>query len=366
MPPSSRQVGHESPALPIGWHLGRLLTKLAASRSGYVLTAKDAAPPSLWTELSEFGVFIELAYNAIPVEMVCASVDVLTQPHYPLQGALFLRDLKLLESFGGAACVPAFTAYRPAQRQVVLAISGAQSVRHMWHFLQMTKCAHPAGDGCQVHSGLWSFYQLFKDHAVSAVRSALKGEAGKVEELVIVGHSMGGALGYLLALDLLGNDALLPSGLTLKLAFFGTARVGNEELCSLWRQRVRSYREKNGENSLDDYSVKINNDVTPSLPLYRWGYRTFSDTPLYSHGRRLFHIPYSEREHSIFEVSMDSQESEQLTAFPDGGHTYYNDRDMVVSVNRLAWLGKNMEKTPGWREQYRKMVISQGEAWEEG
>jgi predicted lipase len=102
-------------------------------------------------------------------------------------------------------------------------------------------------------------YQGIEPEVISAIEKGLHDH--EVSELVVTGHSLGGALSYLLAIDLLApSDLELPLGLPLKLAVFGSPRCGNAQMSQLWRELVDNYRTKNGKESLKEYSVKAYND----------------------------------------------------------------------------------------------------------
>jgi predicted lipase len=121
------------------------------------------------------------------------------------------------------------------------------------------KHKHPAGEGCAVHAGFWKMYKGIKPEVIGAVKKGLRDY--DVTELVLTGHSLGGALSYLLAIDLLVPGGLeLPTGLGLKLAVFGSPRCGNARMLRMWIDLTEKYRTQNGEDSLKEYSVKAFND----------------------------------------------------------------------------------------------------------
>jgi surfactin synthase thioesterase subunit len=61
-----------------------------------------------------------------------------------------------------------------------------------------------------------------------------------IQELALVGHSMGGALAYFLSLDLLDVSRFEPKTLPkIVLAAFGAPRCGNLPCMEYWRELVR-------------------------------------------------------------------------------------------------------------------------------
>ena len=84
----------------------------------------------------------------------------------------------------------------------------------------------------------------------------------EVTELVLTGHSLGGAIASLLALDLLTSDdaAHLLTGVKMTVVGFGSPRAGNTKLVTAWRDAVRARQEKEGERFVREYLVKAYND----------------------------------------------------------------------------------------------------------
>ncbi|KAG5963991.1 hypothetical protein E4U58_003307 [Claviceps cyperi] len=125
----------------------------------------------------------------------------------------------------------------------------------------------PKCDNCTVHMGFLQSWQLARDTVISKLK-ALKKEYPSYQ-VQLVGHSLGGAVACLAALELklsLGWDDLL-------VTTFGEPRLGNYYLA----------RYIDTAFSLDDIShperrsyrrVTHNNDPVPLLPLEEWGYRS--------------------------------------------------------------------------------------------
>jgi hypothetical protein len=98
----------------------------------------------------------------------------------------------------------------------------------------------------------------------------------------------------------------------------------------------------------------------PAIPPRSLGYRHFARTPLYFTQGRLYHIPASESEYSIFKVDDSNPKDDtrpRLTDHPKGGHLYYNGRDMERTIRRLGWLDLTTSGEVGWEERYKRRLI---------
>jgi len=126
-----------------------------------------------------------------------------------------------------------------------------------------------------------------------------------------------------------------------------------------------------------------------SLPLIKFGYRHFSQEPLYTVNEKVYRVPSGERECALFHVSSHPSESSpsapqvesgpdntgidpfslqatsyptanpfsksSIPLFPLGGHNYYNERDLEGGfLRRMEWLEQSCFDQEGWEERYRK------------
>jgi hypothetical protein len=231
-----------------------------ATFSPYTLTYTDVASADLSLELSELGQFAEISYSSLPTEFIFSNLALLMDSDFPLEGYDALKGTVLVSAIRGKlAKLGAYVAYRPSAKQLFVSISGTTTIWQALQDLRTLKHKHPIGRGCAVHTGFWKMYEGIKAEVIRAVEKGLR--THEVSELVLTGHSLGGALSYLLAIDLLAPGGLeLPPGLPLKLAVFGAPRCGNTQLSQLWLELVKQYRAKNGVDSLKEYSVKAYND----------------------------------------------------------------------------------------------------------
>ena len=142
-----------------------------------------------------------------------------------------------------------------------MAFTGTSNVKQSLYDVRFRKLKHPAGRGCGVHSGFWRIYKGIRRRAVEGIQKWMKENV--VHELVITGHSLGGAISSLLALDLLTAEDIsrsLLDGAALKVVGFGSPRAGNDKLVKVWRDAVAQRREKYGDDSVTEYLVKAYRD----------------------------------------------------------------------------------------------------------
>ncbi|KAJ3554549.1 hypothetical protein NM688_g3047 [Phlebia brevispora] len=339
----------------------RTIAKICASRSPYVLGISDLASAELHIEIAEIGQFAEVAYSRLELAYVFEHLDMLSKPSFPLEVCDALSGTILVSSFlGRTAKVPAYVAYRPSTRQLIIAFAGTMTALHALYDVRFSKHKHPAGLGCMVHKGFW---KLYKGCRVSAIEGIKKGLAEHdVVELVITGHSLGGALSSLLAFDLLVGttfERLLPPNVGVKIVGFGSPRVGNTKLVQLWRDKIKAHSEKG--RRIQEYLVKAYNDGVPSLPPAKFGYRHLTESPMYFYHERLFHVPPSESEHGTFDVNTEAAWA--VPAHPRGGHNYYNGRDLEKISRRMDWVHEMMGDGTGWESKYIARVAKDERKW---
>ncbi|KAJ7143303.1 Alpha/Beta hydrolase protein [Mycena crocata] len=333
----------------------RWISKILATYSPHILSSQDFAPAEVQNYLSEIGQFAEVAYSAIPTQFIFDNLTTLLESSFPLEGYHSLRDASLVFAFiGKTAHLPGYVSYRSHTKQLVVAFSGTTSATQAFYDVRALKHRHPSRRG-QVHSGFWKLYKGIKAFALEGIRKGLAEH--DVEEFVITGHSMGGAVSQLLLLDILRDENLLSIGsIPLKLVVFGAPRSGTKSLVRYWQELLQQRRTKYGEAAVSEYSVKTYNDGVPSLPPLTFGYRHYAQSPLYFVHGRLYRIPQASREYALFHVSRDLEDEDVLPDHPRGGHNYYNGRDMEKFARRIGWLDKAMKMEGDWKELYSVKV----------
>ncbi|KAG8922085.1 hypothetical protein FRC02_012153 [Tulasnella sp. 418] len=364
----------------------RWILKIAATRSPYRLSEKDLASIDLQNRLSDIGQFTELAHGSMNPTHIWEFLTRLSEPGFPLHGYTYLEGSQLIEVFRGKISdLQGYVAYRPQSKQLMIVFSGTSTPAQAIQDVKAWNVAYPGpGDdvrGTRVHAGFYSLYQGVRDAALDAMKKGL--ESCDVSELVITGHSMGSVMCYLLLLELIEpstTEQYITPGIQIKLAVFGSPRAGNPILARCWRNRVKQHKEKYGDDSLMEWSVKGYNDGVPALPSTMMGYMHFTESPLYLHHGRLYHIPSSESEHSIFTVTPptpstpisssappDTREDSLPTSpeHPLGGHNYYGGRDMEKLQRLMRWaaevgLGK---EASDWEQAFLQKVKEDDEKW---
>ncbi|KAF8966632.1 Alpha/Beta hydrolase protein [Flammula alnicola] len=329
----------------------RWISKLIATYSPYTLTDADMASEYLCQELAELGQFAELAYSAVSIKFLLQNFAVLSQPEFPLENYNALSDIVLVDSFlGSCADLPVYIAYRPSTAQLIVAISGTSTMQHAFHDLRALKTSHPSDRG-SIHSGFWALYEGIKGPAITGIRKGVVDHSPA--ELVLTGHSMGGSICYLLCMDLLADESLLPShDMKMRIAVFGSPRTGDANFVDYYHELVASFRQRQGYHSFKEYSLKGYNDGVPALPPAQLGYRHFCKEPIYTVGGKLYRTPSTESERSLFRVESNSDDDQSFSLFPKGGHNYYNGRDLERFSRRIGWLDKAMPNEEGWEARY--------------
>lgn len=206
------------------------------------------------------GQFAEVAYSALSIPFLIENHATLSQPNYPLENYDALRGCIVVDSFRGkSADLPAYVAFRPTTKQLVLSICGTSSLKHALHDLRAMRIEHPSRRG-GVHAGFWDLYQGIKDMLFSGIKRGIHEHSPA--ELVLTGHSMGGSIAYLLCIDLLTDHNNWETDLPLKLVVFGAPRTGDAELVNYFRSLTETLWTTSGKHSFKEYSVKGYNDGT--------------------------------------------------------------------------------------------------------
>uniref|UniRef100_A0A7S0VBB5 Fungal lipase-type domain-containing protein n=1 Tax=Polytomella parva TaxID=51329 RepID=A0A7S0VBB5_9CHLO len=155
----------------------------------------------------------------------------------------------------------AFLGYDAASNSIITSFRGTDSsnwsnwVENMksWRTNQM----YPVDNSTQamIHSGFWTLWSQFKPNVTAAMAAALERHPGS--KLIAVGHSMGGAVAQLCALDMKFQFNLTD----VRSYTYGAPRVGNWAYALLYANYMtRSWR------------FTHDRDVVPSVPLQVMGF----------------------------------------------------------------------------------------------
>lgn len=112
-------------------------------------------------------------------------------------------------------------AYNQKDREIIVAFRGSQNVENWVTNLDFVKTNYPAAKGAEVHEGFYKAYQGVQTQILQAVRNALA--LDRQAAFFVTGHSLGGALATLAALDL---KSTFPTA-KMTMYTYGCPRVGN-------------------------------------------------------------------------------------------------------------------------------------------
>ncbi|KAL1408399.1 hypothetical protein Q8F55_005211 [Vanrija albida] len=119
----------------------------------------------------------------------------------------------------------------------------------------------PGSSGVQVHHGFYGAFTRMAGAIGPAVQNAVK---GGTKQVLVTGHSLGGAQGHLVATYL---QKLLGSSATVSARVFASPRVGNPA----WANYVDATLGNRAQHMVN------NNDVVPQLPPGDWGFQQSSN-----------------------------------------------------------------------------------------
>lgn len=254
----------------IAQHLGK--------HSRYVLTAADRAFPELRLELSQIGQFAEVAYAMADPEIIWNNLDLLCQPNYPFEQYDVLSEARILCTLRGRFTnVCGILAYRESRKQLIVAFSGTRNYLQALIDTNAIAISYPGyakfkgrsrWKKPRVHAGFWRLYRGLRRKVISEF--AIQLSALEVDEVVVTGHSLGGAMSQYFVMDILDNETCskylddetleIPKHVIIKLAIFGAPRVGNETFAELYRSYVKTLKTDRGEDKYVEYCVKAYND----------------------------------------------------------------------------------------------------------
>ncbi|KAL3828324.1 hypothetical protein ACJIZ3_017126 [Penstemon smallii] len=160
--------------------------------------------------------------------------------------------------------------WRDSERnRLVIAFRGTEQSR--WKDLRTDLMLVPAGlnperiggdfqQEIQVHSGFLSAYDSVRTRLISLIKQAI-GYRGDSPELLrkwhiyVTGHSLGGALATLLALELSSSQLAKHGAISLTMYNFGSPRVGNRRFAEVYNKKVK-----------DSWRVVNHRDIIPTVP----------------------------------------------------------------------------------------------------
>lgn len=157
----------------------------------------------------------------------------------------------------------------PERRRLVVAFRGTEQSR--WKDLRTDLMLVPAGlnperiggdfkQEVQVHSGFLSAYDSVRTRLISLIKQAIGYRDDSLELLLkwhiyVTGHSLGGALATLLALELSSSQLAKHGAISVTMYNFGSPRVGNRRFAEVYNEKVK-----------DSWRVVNHRDIIPTVP----------------------------------------------------------------------------------------------------
>ncbi|KAK4769300.1 hypothetical protein SAY86_027450 [Trapa natans] len=156
-----------------------------------------------------------------------------------------------------------------ARKRLVIAFRGTEQSR--WKDLRTDLMLAPAGlnperiggdfkQEVQVHSGFLSAYDSVRIRIISILKTAIGYKDGAGDSwckwhVYVTGHSLGGALATLLALELSSSQLSKRGVISVTMYNFGSPRVGNRRFAELYNEKVK-----------DSWRVVNHRDIIPTVP----------------------------------------------------------------------------------------------------
>ncbi|KAJ4841915.1 hypothetical protein Tsubulata_013354 [Turnera subulata] len=112
----------------------------------------------------------------------------------------------------------------------------------------------------QVHSGFLSAYDSVRIRILSIIKQLIGYDNDEAEppfkwHVYVTGHSLGGALATLLALELSSSQLVKRDAISVSMYNFGSPRVGNKRFAEVYNQKVK-----------DSWRVVNHRDIIPTVP----------------------------------------------------------------------------------------------------
>jgi predicted lipase len=124
--------------------------------------------------------------------------------------------------FSNVGNIQGYAAYYPSSNAIVVAFRGTVDIKNWLLNLNSIKIKYPGCQGCEVHLGFWGAFQGVAPMARALVEKLLGLYHGA--KLIATGHSLGGTMATLFALDLKMKYGNVDDVYT-----FGQPRIGNRQ-----------------------------------------------------------------------------------------------------------------------------------------
>ncbi len=156
----------------------------------------------------------------------------------------------------------AYLGYNSKSNIIYIVFRGSVSVTNWMNNFKVFKDSYSYCQGCEVHRGFYNTFLNVKPDIIKHLNGLRK--LYPTALVRVIGHSMGGALALLTALDIIKNICDIDALYT-----FGQPRVGNENFAKYANQMLRgkvSARITNGQDPGKD--IYIYKDISSKLNLF--------------------------------------------------------------------------------------------------
>jgi hypothetical protein len=205
-----------------------------------------------WNEALRYAGLVKLAENVRPSGLEHEQVEAVKTAGYTLQQSIYGDDLAtdINPEFGDAVTF-GFIALSEETRELVVALRGTDTILEWLHDFDFLLAPSPISHGF-TDDGFTAIYKSLRIGKLTpaapfiSVRDYVDGqfEAGLVDSVTICGHSLGGALATLLALDVARNGRTRT--METNVYTFASPRVGDHIFAGEYKDYVaQSFRVAN-------------------------------------------------------------------------------------------------------------------------
>lgn len=162
----------------------------------------------------------------------------------------------------------AYVAYNVLENEIIVSFRGSTNIANWVSNLNYFQTPYKQVPGAQVHRGFFAAYNGVQGQVINAVRALFKSYPSA--RILFTGHSLGGALASIAAVDLKEQLGLSSSIITFYT--YGSPRVGNQAFSDY----VFGLFPNGGYQRVTHY-----NDVVPHVPPTAFGFNHIGDETWY-------------------------------------------------------------------------------------
>lgn len=236
--------------------------------------ANHTIPPSLFADLEELSRIVDISYCVSDLGLG------IKKPFSCPSRCKDFENFELVKTWNTGpllsdSCGYIALSHSPSPKRVILAFRGTYSITNTIADLSTVPqeyVPYPGTDDptapkctdCTVHTGFYTSWQNTRRVILDDVLEAL--QSYPTYGLVLVGHSLGGAVAAIASLE------FLALGYNPTVTTFGEPRIGNAGLASYLNTRFNLTNTTTPNSHLRYRRVTHIDDPVPHLPLSEWGY----------------------------------------------------------------------------------------------